>query len=63
MHCVGLAHDVSLRQMIYNKVDSHFKGLINHYYYYYYYLGVDHGLGSETMYWTTGTGTCQNVCA
>ena len=24
--------------MIDNKVDSHLKGLINHYYYYYYYL-------------------------
>ena len=31
MHCVGLAYDVSLRQMIDNKVDSHLKGLINHY--------------------------------
>ena len=30
--CVGLAYDVSLSQMIDNKVDSHFKGLINHYY-------------------------------
>ena len=36
MHCVGLAYDVSLRQMIDNKVDSHLKGLINHYYYYYF---------------------------
>ena len=33
VYCVGLAYDVSLSQMIDNKVDSHLKGLINHYYY------------------------------
>ena len=37
VYCVGLAYDESLSQMIDNKVDSHLKGLINHYYYYYYY--------------------------
>ena len=34
VYCVGLAYDMSLSQMIDNKVDSHLKGLINHYYYY-----------------------------
>ena len=29
--CVGLAYDISLSQMTDNKVDSHFKGLINYY--------------------------------
>ena len=33
LYCVGLAYDMSLSQMIDNKVDSHLKGLINHYYY------------------------------
>ena len=33
-YCVGLAYDVSLHQMIDNKVDYHLKGLINPYYYY-----------------------------
>ena len=32
-YCVGLAYDVSLSQMIDNKVDSYLKGLINPYYY------------------------------
>ena len=35
--CVGLAYDMSLSQMIDNKVNSHLKGLINPYYYFYYY--------------------------
>ena len=34
VYCVGLANDVSLSQMIDNKVDSHLKELINPYYYY-----------------------------
>ena len=34
VYCVGLAYDVSLSQMIDNKVYSHLKGLINPYYYY-----------------------------
>ena len=33
VHCVGLVFDVSLSQMIDNKVDSHLKELINPYYY------------------------------
>ena len=37
VYCVGLADNVSLSQMIDNKVDSLLKGLINLYYYWTYW--------------------------
>ena len=38
VYCVGLAYNMSLSQMMDNKVNSYLKGLINPYYYYYYML-------------------------
>ena len=38
VYCVGLAYDVSLSQMIDNKVDSHLKKLLNCLYCYYQFI-------------------------